>query len=204
MHLLDQKILGIIILVLLGALVALKRMATGSILDKPKGGFMIQLVNSFNLFFLLMVNPLAALSLITRRIEILNPTRIILNDPRLVTLLETAGLVIYVAGYLLLGWALIKLGSNYQLGGSTPRLNDSLVLNGPYRWVRHPMYTAALNISLGLACLTQSWAFLGVFLSYLALILLLIPLEEKGLQRAYEKQQDRYRQKVKKLIPYVY
>ena len=204
MHLFDQRIFGIIILVLLGALVAAKRIATGSILDKPKGSFMIQLVNSFNLFFLLLVNPLAALLLITHRLEMINPTRILINSSWLVTLLETAGLVIYVTGYLLMAWALIKLGSNYQLGGSTPRLNDCLVMNGPYQWVRHPMYTAALNISLGLACLTQSWVFLGVFLSYLVLILSLIPLEEKGLQRAYEKQYGRYRQKTKKLIPYVF
>ncbi len=72
MHLFDQKILGIMILFLLGVLVVVKRMATGSILDKPKGSFLIQLVNGFNLFFLLMVNPLAAILLITRRIEIIN------------------------------------------------------------------------------------------------------------------------------------
>ncbi len=70
----------------------------------------------------------------------------------LITVLEMAGLVIYVLGYLLMAWALIKLGSNYQLGGSTPRSRDKMVMDGPYRWVRHPMYTAALNISLGLAC----------------------------------------------------
>ena len=58
MHLLDQKILGIAILLLLGMLVIVKQVATGFILDKPKGNFMVQLVNVFNLFFLLVVNPL--------------------------------------------------------------------------------------------------------------------------------------------------
>jgi protein-S-isoprenylcysteine O-methyltransferase Ste14 len=204
MHLFDQRILGIIILVLLGALVAAKRIATGSILDKPKGSFLIQLVNSFNLFFLLLVNPLAALLLITRQTEMINPTPIIINSSRLVSFLETAGLMIYVTGYLLMAWALIQLGSKYQIGGSVPRLNDHMEINGPYHWIRHPMYTAALNISLGLACLTQSWVFLGIFLSYLVLILSLIPLEEEGLQQAYKKQYDDYRRKTRELIPYVY
>jgi hypothetical protein len=51
MHLFDQRILGFIILFLLGMLVAVKRMTTGSILDQPKGNFMVRLVNLFNLFF---------------------------------------------------------------------------------------------------------------------------------------------------------
>jgi hypothetical protein len=51
MHLLDQKILGIAILLLLAMLVIVKRAATGSILDKPKGNLLVQLVNVFNLFF---------------------------------------------------------------------------------------------------------------------------------------------------------
>ena len=76
MHLFDQKILGIVILLLLGVLVVVKRIATGSILDKPKGSLLVQLVNGFNLFFLLLVNPLTAILLVTRRLEIINSTRI--------------------------------------------------------------------------------------------------------------------------------
>jgi protein-S-isoprenylcysteine O-methyltransferase Ste14 len=204
MHLFDQRILAVMILLLLGLLVAVKLIATGSIIDKPRGSFLIQMVNGSNLFFLLLVNPLAAILLITNHIEMIDFTRIIISVPWLITLLETAGLVIYLMGYLLMAWALIKLGSNYQLGGSTPRSDDVMVMNGPYRLVRHPMYTAALNIALGLACLTQSWAFLGVVCLYLVLILLLIPLEEEGLQQAYIKQYISFQRRTKRLIPFVY
>jgi len=55
----DQRALGIAILFLLGMLVTVKQVTAGSILDKPKGGFLPQLVNIFNLFFLLVVNPVA-------------------------------------------------------------------------------------------------------------------------------------------------
>jgi len=50
MGLMDQRILGFAILVLLGTLVTVKRVATGSILDRPEGNLMVQLVNVFNLF----------------------------------------------------------------------------------------------------------------------------------------------------------
>ena len=66
------------------------------------------------------------------------------------------------------------------------------------------MYTAALSISLGLACLIQSWAFFGVFAIYLVLILLLIPTEENGLRKVYGEQYVVYQKKARKLIPFFY
>jgi protein-S-isoprenylcysteine O-methyltransferase Ste14 len=204
MYTFDQRILGIVILFLLGVLVTVKQIATGSILDKPKGNLLVQLVNIFNLFFLLVVNPLAAILLITRHLAAIDSTHMIIEEPRILMVLEIAGLLMYVGGYLFMAWALITLGHNYQLGGSTPRSDDKLVVDGPYKLVRHPMYTAALSISLGLACLIQSWAFLCVFWIYLVLICLLIPMEENELRNAYGEQVDDYMQKTKKLVPFIY
>jgi protein-S-isoprenylcysteine O-methyltransferase Ste14 len=204
MHLFEQKILGIVILLLLGVLVVVKRMATGSILDRPRGNFLIQLVNSFNLFFLLLVNPLAAILLITRRLEIIDPARLTIDEPWILLVLESIGLLMVFVGYLLMAWALITLGRNYQLGGIPPRFEDKMVIDGPYKLVRHPMYTAALSISLGLACLTQSWIFFFVFCIYLLLIIPLISVEEDGLRKTYGEPYVDYRLKAKKLIPFVY
>jgi len=204
MHLLDQRTLGALILFLLGMLVAVKQVTTGSILDKPKGNLMVQLVNVFNLFFLLVVNPLAAILLITRRLAASDPTRITINDPRTLMVLESFGLLLYVLGFLLMAWALITLGRNYQLGGSTPRSEDKMIIAGPYKLIRHPMYTSALSISMGLACLIQSWAFFCVFFIYLVLILLLIPMEEEKLRKAYGEQYIVYQHKAGKIIPFIH
>lgn len=204
MYPIDQRMLGILILLLLGMLVATKQLATGSILDKPKGTFLIQLVNIFNLFFLLIVNPLTAILLITRRLDTLDPTRLSIGNLWGVNVLFVAGLVIYIVGFLLMAWALINLRNNYQLGGSTPRKTDQLVIRGPYHLVRHPMYAAALYIAMGLALLTQSLACLVVFGIYLLLISLLIPVEEKALEQAYGRSYREYQHKVRKLIPLLY
>jgi protein-S-isoprenylcysteine O-methyltransferase Ste14 len=204
MHLLDQKILGIAILLLLGMLVIVKRVATGSILDKPKGNLLVQLVNVFNLFFLLVVNPLSAILLITDRLPKSDPTHITINEQSITTVLESVGLVLCVVGYLLMAWALITLGRNYQLGGSAPRPEDKMISDGPYSLIRHPMYTAVLSISLGMAFLIQSGAFLGVFFIYLALITPLIVMEENVLRKTYDEQYRVYQQKTRKLIPFIY
>jgi hypothetical protein len=100
MHLLDQRILGIAIIFLLGMLITVKRVATGSIFDKPKGTLLVQIVNIFNLFFLLVVNPLAAIMLITRRLAMIDPTLIAVNQPLILISFEVAGLVMYVTGFL--------------------------------------------------------------------------------------------------------
>lgn len=204
MNLITQRILGIVILLLLGVLVIIKQIATGSILDKPRGKFLVQLVNIFNLFFLLIVNPLVAILLIAGRLETVDSTRLDIENPTLVIILVILGLIFYVAGHLLMAWALIKLRNNYQLGGSTPRSTDTLVILGPYRLVRHPMYAAALYISLGLAFLTQSLACFAVFCIYLMLLSFLIPVEEKGLRQVYGKQYGEYQGHVRKLVPFLY
>ena len=203
MHLFDGRILGIAILALLAMLVVVKRVSTGSILDKPKGTPVVQLVNTFNLFFLLVLNPLAALLLILRRLEMSDPTHLIIKARWPLVFLEIAGLAVYVLGFFLMAWALLRLGGNYQLGGSAPRPEDTMVMDGPYRLVRHPMYTAALSIALGLACLTQSLACLLVFCTYLVLILSLIPIEEEGMRRVYGGRYGAYERETGKLLPSV-
>jgi protein-S-isoprenylcysteine O-methyltransferase Ste14 len=203
-YLLDEKMLGILILFLLAALVTVKRFATGAVLDKPTGSPMVQLVNVFNLLFLLVVNPLAAVVLITGHLGTLDPVHVTIPQAWLQSTLEIVGLATYVAGFVIMGAALLSLRHNYQLGGSAPRSEDTLVTGGPYRLVRHPMYTAALSISLGLALLLHSWALLALFCVYVALLLPLIPLEEERLRRAYGEPYIAYQKETKRLIPLVY
>ena len=204
MYSINQRTLGILILFLLGVLVITKQLTTGSILDKPKGKFLVQLVNIFNLFFLLIVNPLVAILLITQSLETFDPTHLIIENHWLLNTFVFIGLVLYVIGYLLMAWALIGLRSNYQLGGTPPRDTDTLVITGPYHFVRHPMYASALYISLGLALLTQSLTSFAVFCIYFGLISLLIPLEEKDLRQAYGEEYGEYQHKVRRLIPFLY
>ncbi len=204
MHLLDQRFLGGGILLLLAALVCVKRAATGSVLDRPTGSLLVRTVNVFNLCFLLIVNPLAAVLLLTGRLDVIDPFRLATENPRALLILESAGLLLYVSGFLIMAWALMTLGRNYQLGGQAPRAEDQFVVSGPYGLVRHPMYAAALAIALGLTCLIQSWAFAAVFCVYLALIVLLIPKEEAELRRAYGGRYATYERESSRLVPFVY
>ena len=117
MHLFDQRILGLLILFLLGILVVVKRMATGSILDKPKGSLMVQLVNGFNLFFLLIVNPLAGLLLITRRPEMIDSVRVIIHRPMAVNVIGDCRIGVLRAGVSPHGLGLNPIGRQLSARG---------------------------------------------------------------------------------------
>lgn len=120
----DPRALGIIILSLLALLVVVKRVATGTVLgDRPQGGLGLWLSHVYNLSFLLVVNPLAGLLLVARRLA-LDPTHLAVQDPRALALCQLVGLLLSVAGYALMAWALLGLRRNYQPGGCAPRAGD--------------------------------------------------------------------------------
>lgn len=202
MHLLGETALGVLMLCLLGMVVAAKRLATGSVLDeRPGGSLLVRAVNTFNLGFLLVVNPAAAALLLAGRLQAWDVTRIEVPWAWLGTTVDAVGVVAYLAGCALMAWSLLTLRSRYQLGGVAPRPRDELVTSGPYALVRHPMYLAALAIALGLALALQSLFCLAVFVIYLVLLKLLMPFEEAGLRSAYAGAYEVYARRVPALIP---
>jgi len=70
--------------------------------------------------------------------------------------LRLVGAVIFFAGDMLFVWTHRALGRNWS-----PTLEimegHTLVTTGPYRYVRHPLYAAALIISLGLSLTAANW-----------------------------------------------
>jgi len=180
-----------------------KWVATGTILDRPSGSLLAWTADVYKLMFLLIVIPLAAIGLITHRLETGDPTHLPLSVRWLQDGLAAGGLLLYGLGCLVLAAAFRMLGRSFRTEGAAPRL-DQLMTGGPYRFVRHPMYTGLLCLALGLSCMTQSLACFAVFGIYLLLIIRLIDLEEAELRRAYGDQYRLYQRDVRKLVPRVY
>lgn len=111
-------------------------------------------------------------------------------------------LVLPVAALLVLAGVAFLLVSfaRFALAGGTPAPTEPtqrLVVEGPYRFVRNPMYLAVAAIILGQALLFGSWWTLG----YLALVLVAVVLfvrgyEEPTLERRYGEQYRQYRRNV--------
>lgn len=63
---------------------------------------------------------------------------------------ETLGIVITAAGLGFAIWARAYLGRNWS-GAVTVKVGHELVRNGPYRWVRHPIYSGMILGMMGTA-----------------------------------------------------
>jgi protein-S-isoprenylcysteine O-methyltransferase Ste14 len=72
-----------------------------------------------------------------------------------------AGSLIYFSGLALYSWGRISLGRMFAASTrATARLPEGprLATDGPYTWVRHPMYVAVFLVAAGGLLLFQTWA----------------------------------------------
>ncbi|HTX46963.1 MAG TPA: isoprenylcysteine carboxylmethyltransferase family protein [Solirubrobacteraceae bacterium] len=111
------------------------------------------------------------------------------------------GAAIFVAGLGLAVWARVCLGRNWGMP-MTVRAEPELVTAGPYRFVRHPIYTGLLLGVLGTSLATSGFglvvtALLTLYFYFVASV------EERNMTEAFPTAYPEYRAHTKKLIPFV-
>jgi protein-S-isoprenylcysteine O-methyltransferase Ste14 len=112
------------------------------------------------------------------------------------------GLGIQAAFTLLAVWARRHLGFHWS-GEITFKIDHRLVQSGPYRWLRHPIYTAILGMSVGAATVSgQSHAIFGLVILFYA-YWRKIRLEEVNLRKAFGLAYDEYSRDTWALIPWL-
>jgi protein-S-isoprenylcysteine O-methyltransferase Ste14 len=115
---------------------------------------------------------------------------------------RSLGLVIQAAFTLLAVWARRHLGL-YWSGEITIKIDHRLVQSGPYRWLRHPIYTSILGMTVGAAIVSGQWhAIFGLVLLFYA-YWRKITLEETNLRKAFGLAYDEYCRHTWALIPWL-
>jgi protein-S-isoprenylcysteine O-methyltransferase Ste14 len=113
------------------------------------------------------------------------------------------GYGLLMAGMLFAGWARLFLGGNWS-SNVTLKQDHTLIRSGPYRIVRHPIYTGLLVALLGTAiALGELRCFLGVLLAAIAWKFKSMS-EETLMVQQFGDQYTRYREQVKGLVPYLW
>ena len=111
------------------------------------------------------------------------------------------GMLVAVAGFVLLQWSHRALGRNWS---DQPRITQSqtLTIGGPYRWVRHPIYTSFLMILGSPLLITANW-FIGLTWILVTVIDIRgrIDFEEAKLQERFGENYEVYKQSTGSLIP---
>jgi protein-S-isoprenylcysteine O-methyltransferase Ste14 len=112
----------------------------------------------------------------------------------------SAGLAVEAMGLFLAIWARRHLGRNWS-GEISIKVAHQLIRSGPYRRLRHPIYTGLLAMYLGVVLVTGEWlAVIGLTLAVFAYRRKLL-LEEARLHVAFGDDYDDYRRNSWALVP---
>jgi len=115
-------------------------------------------------------------------------------------LIMSAGLAVEAIGLFMAIWARRHLGRNWS-GEISIKEDHQLIRSGPYKWLRHPIYTGILVMYVGTALVTGEWlAILGLAMVTFA-YWRKIRLEEANLNTAFGADYDAYRRETWALVP---
>ena len=113
-----------------------------------------------------------------------------------------SGIALLCAGLAFMVWARVHLGTNWSATVTIKR-EHALVRDGPYRFVRHPIYTGALIALAGTAVVRGEWRGLLAVALMVFFLWRKLRIEERWLGEAFGADYERYRSEVRALIPFV-
>jgi protein-S-isoprenylcysteine O-methyltransferase Ste14 len=116
-------------------------------------------------------------------------------------ILATAGAALFTGGIALAVWARLHLGRNWGMP-TTQRAEPELVTTGPYRFVRHPIYSGLLTAMLGTA-LVDNLLGLIVVAVLVAYFYYSGTVEERNLAATFPQAYPEYKSRTKMLIPFL-
>jgi protein-S-isoprenylcysteine O-methyltransferase Ste14 len=103
-----------------------------------------------------------------------------------------------------MGWArLLLAGALFPIGAGAEEkgVPQRLVVEGPYRYVRNPLYVGDFCLIVGAALLTRSWALVLVAALYLVQLAIQLPFEERELRERFGVPYRCYCQLVPRFVP---
>lgn len=148
-----------------------------------------------------LVSLFAVIALIASPAYIFFPNLVSLASLPIPVWLRYSGILVVLVGFVLLEWAQSSLSTNWS---DTPvkLKRHTLTTTGPYRWVRHPIYTAFLLILIAPLLLSANWL---VGISWIAMTYLevsaRIPVEEAMLRESFGKEYTAYAKRSGRLLP---
>ncbi|MCB0059549.1 MAG: isoprenylcysteine carboxylmethyltransferase family protein [Caldilineaceae bacterium] len=112
-------------------------------------------------------------------------------------------LAMEIAALALGAWAILTVSVRNVNVTPDVRSGSRLVRDGPYRWIRHPMYASLILIGLALVANSFSWLRWLIYAVLAVDLLVKLNYEERLLSAAFPPYAA-YREVSKRLIPFIY
>lgn len=100
-------------------------------------------------------------------------------------------------------WAIVTMQKSKLRILPEPSADATLVTDGPYRFIRHPMYTAILFGSVGLLINQFTWLRLLIAIALAVVLITKLIWEEKMLARKFDAYKE-YMKHTKRLLPFIF
>lgn len=114
------------------------------------------------------------------------------------------GLAVMLVGVSWRWYAILTLG-RYFTGEILIQDQHVVVQHGPYKFIRHPSYSGAFLIAIGIGLMVGNWlSIVTIIAGFVVGMIYRIPAEEQALLQALGQPYDAYMKRTKRLIPFIF
>lgn len=173
-----------------GVYYRLQSQATRETLDRRQEG----------LFILATLRPAGIVLMLGLVVYLIKPASMTWSSLPLPTWLRWTGVGICAMADGLLIWAFRYLGRNLTDTVVTRR-EHTLVIDGPYRWVRHPFYGSVALFVLGTSLIAANWSLLVAGGLVIGLLIIRTRTEEEKLLSRFGDRYRAYMERTGRFVP---
>ena len=187
-----RAVLAVVFLVILpiGVYHRLKSQSTRETLDRRQEG----------LFILATLRPIGAAFWLGVIVWMIEPGWMAPSSMSLPVWVRWTGVGVIALGCGLLVWTFRCLGRNLTDTVVT-RQEHTLVVHGPYRVIRHPLYGSAALLTTAIALITANWFFAVTGVVLLCLLIIRTRTEEANLVARFGDAYRRYMEQTGRFLP---
>ena len=192
----DEQILrflliaGLLIVPSVGIYHRIKSEATREPLDRRQEGA----------FILATLRPFGAAFWIGTIVWMINPAWMAWSSMPVPLWVRWGAVGVLALGVMLTVWTFQSLGTNLTDTVVT-RQRHTLVLHGPYQWVRHPFYCAGLLLMLSISAITANWFLLVTGVVVFCLLVMRTRTEEANLVARFGDGYRAYMERTGRFVP---
>lgn len=167
-----------------------KSQSTNEALDRRQEG----------MFILATLRPLGAVFWFGLFAWMINPAWMSWSSVTLPAWIRWMGVAVLLMGSGLFVWTFRSLGTNLTDTVVT-RKQHTLVQHGPYRWIRHPLYTSAALLIAALSLICANWFLLLTGMALLCVLVMRTRIEEGNLVARFGDGYRQYMERTGRFVP---